>query len=215
MARVLAMLVSLTLAAAAVGAPAHAAPQVYTYRVIHAVYGEIGTYTNVVEQTGDDTRVDSELHIAVKMLGITVFRQEARRSEYWRNQRLVSFDGVTVTNGDKTEIRGEVRDGGFAVITASGTYLAPADIHPSNPWCPMILNAEFMMSTRTGKVEHVRVTGGEKEPVAFNGDTQRLHQYEIVSDQHQFVWLDDNGVTVAFRTEENGSMVDFVLVGKS
>jgi hypothetical protein len=72
-----------------------------------------------------------------------------------------------------------------------------------------------MMSTRTGKVEHVRVTGGEKESVAFNGSTLRLHQYEIVSDRHQFVWLDDSGVTVAFRTEENGSPVDFVLVSKS
>jgi Family of unknown function (DUF6134) len=214
MARVFAMLASLALAAMA-SAAAHAAPQIYSYRVIHSLYGEIGTYTNVVEQNGDDTRVDSDLHIAVKILGIVVFRQEARRSEYWRNQRLVSFDGVTVTNGDKIAIRGEARDGGFAVTTPSGTHLAPADVHPSNPWCAMILNADVMMSTRTGKVEHVRVTGGEKESVAFNGSTLRLHQYEIVSDRHQFVWLDDSGVTVAFRTEENGSPVDFVLVGKS
>jgi hypothetical protein len=214
MARAFPMLASLALAAAASGS-AHAAPQSYTYRVIHASYGEIGTYTNVVDQTGDDTRVDSELHVAVKILGITVFRQEARRSEYWRHQRLVSFDGVTVTNGDKIEVRGEARDGGFAIITPKGTYLAPADIHPSNPWCRMVLNADFMMSTRTGKVEHVRVLGGEEQPVAFNGNTQRLHQYEIISDRHQFVWLDDSGVTIAFRTEENGSDVDFVLIGRS
>lgn len=216
MARALPILAPLALAAVAASGSAHAAPQIYTYRVIHATYGEIGTYTNVVDRTGDETHVDSEMHLAVKILGITVFRQEARRSEYWRDQRLVSFDGVTVTNGDKIEVRGEARDGGFAIITPKGTYLAPADIHPSNPWCAMVLNADVMMSTRTGKVEHVQVRGGEEQSVAlFNGSTQRLHQYEIISDRHQFVWLDDRGVTVAFRTEENGSDVDFVLVGRS
>jgi Family of unknown function (DUF6134) len=214
MARALPLLAFVALAAMAASSAAHAAPQVYTYRVIHPSYGEIGTYTNAVDRTGDDARVDSELHIAVKILGITVFREEARRSEYWRHERLVSFDGVTVTNGDKTEVRGEARDGGFAVITSSGTYMAPADIHPSNPWCPMVLTANVMMSTRTGKVEHVRVLGGEKRSVAFNGNPQRLRQYEIISDKHQFVWLDDNGVTVAFRTDENGSPVDFLLVGR-
>jgi hypothetical protein len=216
MARVPAMLASLALAATAASGAAHAAPEVYTYRVIHATYGEIGTYTNVVEHLGDDTRVDSEMHIAVKILGITVFRQEARRSEYWHLQRLVSFDGVTVTNGDKVQVRGRARDGGFAVTTPGGTVMAPADVHPSNPWCAMVLNAVVMMSTRDGKVEPVRVVGGEKQSVSlFNGDTERLHQYEIFSDRRQIVWLDDAGVTVAFRTEENGSDVDFVLVSRS
>jgi hypothetical protein len=215
MARALTMLASLALAVAAASSPAFAARQIYEYRVIHASYGEIGTYTNVVDRDGDATRVDSELHVAVRFLGIVVFRQEARRSEYWRHDRLVSFDGVTVTNGEKLEVRGEARDGGFAITTASGTVMAPADIHPSNPWSAMILSADVMMSTRTGKVTPVRVSGGEKEAVAFNGNTLRLHQYEVFSDKHQIVWLDDRGVTIAFRTEENGSPVDFVLVGGS
>jgi hypothetical protein len=39
----------------------------------------------------------------------------------------------------------------------------------------------------------------------------RLHQYEIVGDKRQFVWLDSSGTPVAFRTEEDGAPVDFVL----
>jgi hypothetical protein len=215
MPRVLSLLAGATLAAIVASGPALAARQSYEYRVIHATYGEIGTYTNVVEQQGDDTRVDSELHIAVRILGIVVFREEARRSEYWRHDRLVSFDGVTVTNGHKLELRGEARDGGFAIITPGGTVMAPAGVHPSNPWSAMVLDADVMMSTKTGRLMRVRVTGGEEESVAFNGNTQRLHQYEIVDDKHQFVWLDDRGVTVAFRTEVNGSSVDFVLISES
>jgi hypothetical protein len=215
MVRALTLLLCTALAAIAASGPAAAANQVYAYRVTHARYGDIGTYTNVVERTGDAVRVDSELHLAVRILGIVVFREEARRSEYWRNDRLVSFDGVTVTNGDKLELRGEARDGGFAVITPSGTVMAPAGIHPSNPWSAMVLNADVMMSTKSGRVTKVRVTGGEEEPVAFNGNTLRVHQYEIFSDKHQTVWFDDRGVAVGFRTEANGDPVDFVLVGGS
>lgn len=204
------------LAAMAASDPALAARQVYEYRVIHERYGEIGTYTNIVDQQGDETRVDSELHVAVRILGIVVFRQEARRSEHWRQNRFISFDGVTITNGDELEVRGQARDGGFAVTTPSGTVMAPAEVHPSNPWSMMILNAPVMMSTRTGKVTPVRVTGGEKQPVSFNGGNMlRLHQYEIFSEKHQVAWFDDRGVPVAFRTEDNGSSVDFVLTGAS
>ena len=38
-----------------------------------------------------------------------------------------------------------------------------------------------------------------------------LRQYEIISDKHEFVWLDDQGVPVAFRTQEDGDDIDFIL----
>jgi hypothetical protein len=206
----------IVLACAVLGAlvaagPARAAREVYAYRVVHPTYGDIGTYTNVVDRAGDDTSVQTELKIAVKAVGIVVYRQEARRAEHWRRDRLVSFESVTVTNGDKLEVRGEARDGGFAITTPSGTVVAPGNVHPSNPWSAMVLNTDYMMSTKTGRLDHVRVSGGEEEAVALNGNTLRLHQYEIVGDKRQFVWLDERGTPVAFRTEENGAQVDFVL----
>jgi hypothetical protein len=199
------------LAAAAGAMPAHAAPERYDYRVIHPSYGDIGTYTNIVDRVGDDTEVTSELRIIVRMLGIVVYRQEARRTEQWHGDRLVRFDGVTVTNGDRLPVHGEARDGVFVVTTPAGTVRAPSNVHPSNPWSPMVLDTNLMMSTRTGQVESVRVRGGEIEPVALPGATLRLHQYEVVSDKRQFVWLDDSGTPVAFRTVEKGTPVDFVL----
>ncbi len=210
MTRVL-VVVACALLVVAAYTPAHAARQVYQYRVVHATHGEIGTYTNIVDRVGDDTDVQSELHVAVRMVGIVVYRQEARRTEHWRNNRLVSFQGVTVTNGDTLEVRGEARGDGFAITTPAGTIIAPGNVHPSNPWSAMVLNTDYMMSTKSGKLIHVRVSGGEEEPVALDGNTMRLHQYEIVGDKHQYVWLDDRGTPVAFRTEEDGSRVDFIL----
>ena len=199
------------LGAALVTGPAHAAREVYTYRVMHPTYGEIGTYTNIVERSGGDATIQTELKVAVKAIGIVVYREEARRAEHWRNDRLVSFESVTVTNGNKLEVRGEARDNGFAITTPSGTQIAPGNVHPSNPWSAMVLHTDYMMSTKTGRLTHVRVSGGEEEQVALAGATMRLHQYEIVGDKRQFVWLDGSGTPVAFRTEENGALVDFIL----
>jgi len=190
---------------------AHATPQAYEYRVLHPTYGDIGSYRNLVDRVGDDTEVRSELRIAVTFFGITVFRQEASRTEHWHQDRLVLFDGVTVTNGTRLALHGEARDGGFAITTPSGTVLAPASIHPSNPWSAMVLKSDVMMSTRSGKVIKVACSGGEVESIMLAGVERRLHQYEIVGDKHDLVWLDDEGVTIAFRTQQNGTAVDFVL----
>lgn len=211
MARAPILLAGAMLGAALMAVPADAAREVYTYRVIHPTYGEIGTYTNTVERSGEDATIQTELKIAVRKIGIVVYRQEARRAEHWRNDKLVSFEGVTVTNGDKLEVRGEARGNGFAITTPSGTVMAPGNVHPSNPWSAMVLKTDYMMSTKTGRLTHVRVSGGEEERVALAGSTMRLHQYEIVGDKRQFVWLDSSGKPVAFRTEEDGAPVDFVL----
>lgn len=195
--------------------PVLAAGQVYEYRIEHPKYGDIGTYTNTVEQNGDSTDVRTDLRVAVRFLGFVLFRQEATRIEHWQKDRLISFTGTTETNGDKIEVRGEARGAQFVVVTPTGTYTAPANVHPSNPWSPQVLNTDVMMSTKTGKVENVRVIPSGEEPVTFNGVPMRLHRYEIISDKDQLVWLDDRGVTVAMRSPENGVPVDFVLKSNS
>jgi hypothetical protein len=188
-----------------------ASAELYAYRVLHPIYGDIGTYSNTIDRRGDNTEVQSELHIAVKLLGIVVYRQEARRVERWVRDRLVSFEGETTTNGKTVDLRGEARDDGFAVTTASGTQLAPADVHPSNPWCAMVLKSGMMMSTRSGRLIPVTVSGGERKAVTLDGTTRQLYEYDVIGDKHDVVWLDDHGVPLAFRTVQDGSAVDFVL----
>jgi hypothetical protein len=195
--------------AGAVGAFAN--PDSYEYRVIHPTYGDIGTYTNVVDHHGDATEVRTSLVIRVRILGIVMYRQEAQRTERWQGQKLISFDSVTVTNGDRLEVHGEQRDGGFLIRNPAGTNLVSAGVHPSNPWSAMVLNADLMMSTRTGKTSPVRVTGGEVQPVSLDGASFRAHQYEIQSYKRHFAWFSDDGVPLAFRTDEDGTMIDFVL----
>lgn len=195
----------------AVPGGARAAPEIYEYRVVHASHGEIGRYTNIIDRRGDHTEVRSQLHIAVSIIGITAYRQDAERVEHWQGERLTSFDGITVTNGERLQVHGEVQGGGFAIATPAGTTMAPADVHPSNPWSAMVLNTDTVMSTRTGKLFHGIIEGGERKLMRLAGKLMALRQYEIITDKHDLVWLDDQGTPVAFRTKEDGDDIDFIL----
>ena len=199
------------LALLATARAAFAAPEIYEYRIVHASHGEIGRYANIVDRRGNQTEVRTELHIAVTILGITAYRQDAERVERWHGERLTSFDGTTVTNGERLQVHGEAQGAGFAVTTPTGTVMAPADVHPSNPWSAMVLKTAWVMSTRTGKLFHGIIAGGGRKPMQLGDKLMTLRQYEITTDKHEFVWLDDQGTPVAFRTQEDGDDIDFVL----
>lgn len=192
--------------------PARAETQIYQYAVEHPTFGHIGTYTNFVERSGDRTRVESILHVAIRLLGIVVYRQDATRTEEWRGNRLVAFHGVTTTNGKSLDVSGQARGDTFVISSPDGTTLAPADVRPSNPWSPNVLNARVMMSTKSGKIEDVRISGGNKVPVTLDGKTEVLHQYLIDGRKRGMVWLDDRGVPIAFRIWEQGTPIELVLM---
>src|SRR5437762_332941 len=100
---------------------------VYEYKVKHPQFGDVGTYTNTIDQSGDQTTVRTKINVQVKFLGMTAYRQEAERNESWRGGRLAAFQGTTVINGNRTEIRGQAQGDTFVVEGPKGTFVAPAD----------------------------------------------------------------------------------------
>jgi hypothetical protein len=187
------------------------AAQVYSYTIEHPTYGEIGSYTDTIEKSGDTMRIDTRLRVAVKVLGIVLHREEADRTELWKGDRLVSFHSVTTTNGKPIEVRGEARDNGFVITSPTGTVVAPANVYTSSPWSTRRPNSGVMMSTKTGRVETVQASGGEQALVPILGSEVATRHYQFISDKRQDVWLDGSGIPVRFRTEVAGKPIDFIL----
>jgi hypothetical protein len=195
---------------------AEAANQVLTYNVEHPKYGNIGTYTNTVSQTGTNANVKTELHIAVKMIGIPLFHQDASRDEQWQSQRLVGFTSQTDDNGTNIKVTGKADGTNFAINSSTnGNLTAPQQVHPSNPWAPFVLQTDIMMSTKTGKLSPVVVKDTGETMVTFDGKQMKVHQWFVDDDKHQIVWIDDRGVIVAFQSEEQGAQINFVLANDS
>lgn len=193
-------------------APAFASHDVYDYRVEGSHVGDIGAFINVVNRKGDNTEVESQLRVAAKFLGITFFDENANRVERWHNGRFIYFRGTTDTNGTLLNISGHAASGAFVIVTPHGKIVAPRGVHPSNPWSPLVLKSNVLMSTRTGKVTHVRVIDTGEVEATFDGKTRRLHRFFVDGNKHQVVWFDGKGVPIAFETPEHGMDITFILM---
>jgi Domain of unknown function (DUF6134) len=201
-----------TALAFALPSPALAATKVLTYNVEHPTYGNIGTYINTVSQDGNAADVRTDLHIAVKVIGIELFHQDATREERWNNDHLVSFQSTTDDDGAHIAVTGKAEATGFLIQSSTnGTLTAPARVHPSNPWAPFVLQTDTMMSTKSGKITSVVVKDTGEVTMTFDGRAMRVHQWFVDDDKHQVVWIDDRGTVVAFQTNEKGTPINFVL----
>lgn len=198
-------------------ATAASAAETYSYTVHHPSFGDIGTYTERVDRRGGETRIDTTVHVVVRALGVVLHREDAERTELWRDERLVGFQGVTMVNGKPLEVRGEATADGFAVSSPDGTAVGPADLIPADPWqlghVAGSVNLPIggtLMSTRGGELYPFQVTGGEPMQLAVQGVEVPVRHYTVSSRKHQEVWV-AHGVPVAFRSVESGTPIDFTL----
>jgi hypothetical protein len=195
-----------------VAGPASAASPVrFIYKVDHAVFGDIGTYSNTIETAGDTTTVLTSAHFLVRMLGLVVHREDATRTERWNGDRLVYFHSVTNKGEGPIEVTGKATANGFVIQSPKGTFTAPAAVHPANPWSPNFLAAHTMMRVDTGRIERVSVSGGGEVPVTLAGQTVFAHEYEVDGARHYRVWLDGRGIPVKFTVDDSSGKITFTL----
>jgi hypothetical protein len=183
----------------------------FTYRVSHSVFGDIGTYTNIVEPTRDGTTVKTRAHFEVKMLGVRMYREDADRTEHWQGNRLVSFRSITDKGDGPAEVKGEARGNSFVITSPQGTITAPPTVHPANPWSATFLHSSTMLRPDTGKLEQVRIGGGQETAVKIDGATIPAVKYEVDGSTKYTVWLDSRGVPVMFWVDDDTGKVTFTL----
>ncbi|MBO0736073.1 MAG: hypothetical protein J2P48_05825 [Alphaproteobacteria bacterium] len=196
---------------AAAGPAIAQGPAQFTYRVNHSVFGDIGTYTNTIEPARGGTTVKTQAHFEVRMFGVRMYREDAERTERWQGNRLVAFRGVTDKGDGPAEIKGEARGNSFVISSPQGTTIAPWSVHPANPWSSNFLRSTTMMRPDTGKLEQVRIGGGQPTTVRIDGATIPTVKYEVEGSTRYAVWLDPRGLPVMFRVDDDTGKVTFTL----
>jgi hypothetical protein len=201
-------------ASAAEANPPKDTPTKMVYQVQHSKHGNVGTYTNTIEENAGTTTVKTQGRMKVSVLGIPAYRQEFDRVERWKGPQLVNFNGVTTENGKRTEVTGAAQGNQFKLSTPSGIVIAPADVKMANPWSEAILGADAMVAPQEGKVEKVSVTGGEMVPVAINGHNIMTRHYQVLrlgGPKRYEIWFDDQGIPVRFADVSPSETVTFNL----
>ncbi len=186
-------------------------PRQFQYRVRHAVFGNIGTYTNTIETISGTTTVRTSVRLNVSALGVILHREDAERTERWRDDILREFHGVTTVNGVATKVDGKADGASFVIVSPRGKVVAPRTIRPSNPWSSEFLHSTTMMLTDTGEVERVRVTGGEATHITINGDWVWARKYQVEGSLTYKIWIDQQNIPVAFAMDDDSGEVSFYL----
>lgn len=189
--------------------------KVYEYRVIHPVYGDIGSYTNVIEDRGAEISVRNKVRVTVKVLFAVAYDQKGENSELWRNGRIVSFDGHMRKNGKKSSIRGYADGEKFIIEGKRGTVEAPANVFPNNPWSTSILAADTLMGTSSGTLYRVRSTKGTERVIQIDGKPLKTQYFKVEGDARYEIWFDEAGVPVQFADIGKDTTITYQLARRS
>ena len=123
----------------------------------------------------------------------------------------MSFHGVTVKNGETTEINGKASGNNFVINSPLGTITAPGSVKPANPWSSRSIDSNEMMRVDNGKVEQVKVSGGGETNVTVDGASTPAKQYEISGSTHYKIWIDKHDIPVMFVVDDDSGQVTFTL----
>src|SRR5882672_446896 len=195
---------------------AEAAQYRLDYKASHSIYGDIGTYTNVIETDGDTTTVTTTLDIKVSILGVVAYRRSAHRVETWMGDRLVRFQGTSLLNGKTIVLSGAAQGDEFVLTSPSGKASAPPSIRVANPWTTNNLKGDTIFSPDDGAIRKVRLTDAGEMSLTIQAQNIRVHEYDIGligTAKHYQVWFDAVGTPVMFRVFDSDGICTFTLNG--
>jgi|GEM_PF-800233 len=188
--------------------------KVLTYAVHHSTHGKIGTYTNIIRDTGAEATVRNEFRVQVKVLLVVAHKEIGSSKETWKNGRLVSFESKTQENGEKTGVQGRANGEKFVIETPNGSREAPADVFPNNPWSMNILKAKVLLGTKSGILYNVSASEGEKKDLEFGSKTVSTDYFLVDGDAKYELWFDERGIPLKFSEIGDKSVITFKLDDK-
>jgi Family of unknown function (DUF6134) len=181
--------------------PAAAAlPAEYRFRVMREG-SQIGTHRVVFAQAGNELTARTDVDIAVKLAGFTVFRLTHRFGETWAGDRLRSAVSRLDRNGRVSEMEARAEGNAILVRGPEGAQRLPAEAAPLTWWNPAAFNRPLFDNAK-GKALRLQLTraalpgGGVRWAAA--GDEEGEGTYAA------------DGTWLGWRTKgEDGSIVTY------
>ena len=172
----------------------------------------IGSHVITFREVGDETHVDIDIKLAVKIGFLTVFRYEHTNREVWRNGRLVSVETDTDDNGKDFAIRALQQPDGFYVKTLADESVLPMPVIPTSYWNPIILEDLRWFDTQRGILLDVDVEAGDLEQVLLaNGQSVEARRYEVTGDLNITTWYTPEGEWVKLAFPARGADIEYVM----
>ena len=206
------------LALALVGPAMAAVPDpvaLYGNEIVFSVWrkgDEIGQHRVTFARADGALVVESALDLAVKILGITVYRYDYQSQETWRAMlaalRSTVNDDGTITHVDATAAQGKLDIAGPAGKTATDL-----PILPSTHWDAQVIAATRVVNTLNGKVDQIKLVPQGIETVPTNVGPRQATHYLWTGDIKAESWYDADGHWLKLRFPgKDGTVIDYVCV---
>ena len=171
----------------------------------------VGTQTVTFKNTPDQSvKVGVALELAVKFLGITVYRYDYRSDAIWRDGLLVQLSSKQNDDGEVSEVRVVTSEDGLRVEGPKGVVVAAADLFPTNHWNPGVIGSRQVIDTLNGSLAEVTITNEGRETITAQGKAISATRFVYRGDVNPTVWYDDRGRWVKFKfVAKDGSEIEY------
>lgn len=154
----------------------------------------IGSHVVAFESAGDSLTVRVSLDLAVRMLGLVVYRYQTRATETWRGGVLMAAQAETNDDYGRYAMSAQRRNGQMVVEgTAGPTYTAPANSLVSSHWNPAQLQAP-MISLQDGKLLEFTIAPKGRATIAARGTQLEADHFALSGPHSLDLWYDRNRV---------------------
>lgn len=182
------------------------------YRVTHSLFGDVGTFTQSITHDGDRIVVDSHLDVQVTVLFSKIVLHEVRSTvrEIWSAGRLLTYDSVTLEDGEITEIHGRAEDDAFTTSGPSGEARLPADISSMTRWSIDLTHMNLLLSPETGRLRRVAITGGARQRLDLGSGPVLATHFIAHGDESFELWYDKDEHLVKLELHTATGKVSFL-----
>lgn len=153
----------------------------------------IGEQLVTFTQNGSNLMVETNSDMLVRVLGVPVFRYQARVREDWVAGTFSHMQSRVLHNGDQLSVAAHQIAGGYAIESSKVgdyTYTGAQQMLPLTYWNKQMLNA-MLLNTETGRHYPATSTaaGWDAVPTA-QGGTLTAQRFNLTDHLHLSIWYD-------------------------
>ncbi len=155
--------------------------------------------------------VRSLFDIAVKFLGIAVYRYRYTSEEVWRGGKLDGLASTIDDNGTKSAVNAKEDQGKLAVTGPEAHEDIAGFILPSTHWNAQVIGADRVLNTLSGKVDDIKLVPVGTDSVPVGSETRPATHYRYTGDITAESWYDADGRWLKLRFPgKDGTLIDYV-----
>lgn len=170
----------------------------------------VGSHRVSFARRADGIAVTARSEIAVRLLGIVVYRFTYESRSLWNDGRLLRLESETDDNGRRTRVKAEANGEMLSVEGPAGTRAIPADTLPTDHWNPVVLERRAVLNTIAGTLDRVAIRAVGPERLTTPAGPATAQRFAYAGDLTVEAWYDEAGRWTALRfTAADGSVIDY------